>query len=220
MVEISYRIALQPQLAIPSTGSFNLDQTSALQRAALPRLYHPHHKTPGQPGPHSSPFIPMKILNPCLENIVSAETLAHALSLMHPHELAVAALRVDGLTDVQIAAMLGIGPTAVNARVTRARQRILRSVPELRVCLDDRRSPPVQGDPQLSGIRTIFTPAALAQELGVSPATVRRWCAEGRIPDAYRTHSGRWRIPAEALRNFEPPARRERYQRDSLDAAP
>jgi hypothetical protein len=66
-------------------------------------------------------------------------------------------------------------------------------------------------------VRAAFTPIALAEKLGVSPATVRRWCAEGRFP-------GAWRTPAEALPDFEPPAprggdrRSDDYQRQSLCA--
>jgi DNA-binding CsgD family transcriptional regulator len=148
----------------------------------------------------------MKIVNPCLDRLISAEVLAQALALMRPRELAVAALRVDGLTDVQIGELLGIGPTAVNNRIVRARARILDALPELRVCLDGRQSPHLRGEPQLSGVRAVFTPVALAEKLGVSPVTVRRWCHEGRLSGAWRTANGRWHIPAEALPDLQPPA--------------
>ena len=91
------------------------------------------------------------LTHPALDRLVRHETLAHALSLMRPRELAVAALRADGLTDVQIAALLGITPKAVYARMMRARQRISADLPELRVVLDGRRSPHKRGEPHLTG---------------------------------------------------------------------
>jgi excisionase family DNA binding protein len=34
----------------------------------------------------------------------------------------------------------------------------------------------------------------LAKEMGVTPRTVRRWCNQGKIPGAYRTKGGHWRL--------------------------
>lgn len=150
----------------------------------------------------------MNILNPCLQRLVAAETLDQALCLMRPHELAVAILRADGLTDVQIADLLGLTPTAVNNRMTRARARILDAMPELEVFLADRRSPNSPSQAHLTGRRAVLTPGSLAAQWGVTPSTVRRWCAEGRFPRASRTESGRWRIPAESLIDFQRPAPR------------
>jgi excisionase family DNA binding protein len=170
----------------------------------------------------------MQLTHPVLERLIAAEDLARALALLRPGELAVAMLRADGLTDAQIGRLLDITPASVGARVSRARARIVRCIPELRVFLDGRVSPATRGAPQVSGLREVFTPAALAEKWGVTPTTVRRWCAEGRLPDAWRTDGGRWRIPAEAMRDFDPPARRggdrrsARYQqaRAALDASP
>jgi DNA-binding CsgD family transcriptional regulator len=93
----------------------------------------------------------MHLTHPALDRLVRQETLAQALSLMRPRELAVAALRADGLTDVQIAALLGISPKAVHARMRRAQQRIFEELPELRVVLDGRRSPHKCGEARLTG---------------------------------------------------------------------
>jgi hypothetical protein len=41
-------------------------------------------------------------------------------------------------------------------------------------------------DRQISGVRSVFTPAALAEKWGVTPVTVRRWCAEGSLADRRR----------------------------------
>jgi DNA-binding CsgD family transcriptional regulator len=93
----------------------------------------------------------MHLTHPVLDRLVRQETLAQALSAMRPRELVVAALRADGLTDVQIADLLGITPKAVYARMWRARQRIAADLPELRVVLDGRRSPHKCGEPHLTG---------------------------------------------------------------------
>jgi DNA-binding CsgD family transcriptional regulator len=93
----------------------------------------------------------MSLSHPSLDRLVRQDTLAQALALMRPRELAVAALRADGLTDRQIARLLGITPKTVSARMTRARQRIAQDLPELRVVLEGRRSPHKRGEAHLTG---------------------------------------------------------------------
>ena len=93
----------------------------------------------------------MSLSHPTLDRLVRQDTLAQALALMRPRELAVAALRADGLTDRQIAALLGITPKTVSARMMRARQRIAQDLPELRVVLEGRRSPHKPGEARLTG---------------------------------------------------------------------
>lgn len=41
-----------------------------------------------------------------------------------------------------------------------------------------------------------ITVSAAARVLGVDPSTVRRWCVAGRVPGAYTTPGGHWRLPA------------------------
>lgn len=42
------------------------------------------------------------------------------------------------------------------------------------------------------------TPEQFAPLVGKSERTVRRWCAEGRIPGAVQDAAGDWRIPSNA----------------------
>jgi DNA-directed RNA polymerase specialized sigma24 family protein len=93
----------------------------------------------------------MSLTHPALDRLVRQDTLAQALSLMRPRELVVAALRADGLTDRQIAVLLGITHKAFHARMMRARQRIAKDLPELRVVLEGRRSPHKRGEAHLTG---------------------------------------------------------------------
>jgi hypothetical protein len=58
---------------------------------------------------------------------------------MTPHQQAVALLRMEGCTDVQIAAILGLKCAGVvSMRMTAAKIRILRKYPELRLVVADR----------------------------------------------------------------------------------
>lgn len=47
-----------------------------------------------------------------------------------------------------------------------------------------------------------LTVAELAEELDRSESTVRGWCADDLIPEAYRLRGREWRIPQEAARRF------------------
>lgn len=57
-----------------------------------------------------------------------------------------------------------------------------------------------------------LTPAEVAARFGVHPATVTKWCRDGLLPGASKRHD--WSIPAEALANFQPPARGPRPAAD------
>ena len=46
--------------------------------------------------------------------------------------------------------------------------------------------------------------ADVADRYGVNPRTVRRWCAEGRLPGA-KLKGRVWLIPADALKEFKQP---------------
>jgi hypothetical protein len=170
----------------------------------------------------------MMLSHPALDRLVASDLLDRALGLLRPHELAVAALRADGLTDPEIGALLDITPAAVSARMAAARLRIEQSMPELRVFLGGRQANAAPGAPQLTGWPTVYTPKSLAAQWCVSPTTVRRWCTQGRFPGAWRTGAGHWRIPADTLSEFQPPTppggdRRSAHylrQREALDTAP
>ncbi|WP_168121793.1 helix-turn-helix domain-containing protein [Paenibacillus sp. HB172176] len=41
----------------------------------------------------------------------------------------------------------------------------------------------------------IYTSSEVAELLGVTDQTIRRWCEKGKYPEAYRTDGGHWRIP-------------------------
>jgi DNA-directed RNA polymerase specialized sigma24 family protein len=50
---------------------------------------------------------------------------------LHPIELLIAILRLDGLTDAQIAALLHVSRPAVTKRMRRAQRRIARDLPDV-----------------------------------------------------------------------------------------
>jgi excisionase family DNA binding protein len=127
--------------------------------------------------------------NPALTRLVFRDTVSEALALLTPDELLACALRACHLPDHEIAHRLGISPSAVSLRITTARKRIEDHIPELRLFLSDRAKPPTR-DQDPEGL----TPAQVADLLGIDPATVRRWCAAGRFPNAVRQGSS-WHIP-------------------------
>jgi hypothetical protein len=65
-----------------------------------------------------------------LEQMVERETFGEILEQMTPEELTVAALRLEGLTDAQIAALLGEDAATVSRRMVRAQARIATQLPE------------------------------------------------------------------------------------------
>jgi hypothetical protein len=87
-------------------------------------------------------FYPSKEIIPGpLEQLLLRETFAEILACMTPEELAVAALRLEGLTDHQIAALLGLEPSAISQRMIRAQERIVAELPEAAHLLGRRRLP-------------------------------------------------------------------------------
>ena len=56
----------------------------------------------------------------------------------------------------------------------------------------------------------MVTPHGAGVLLGVSADTVRRWVLAGKIPEAFMTPTGRWKIPVEAVeemkRRYMPPS--------------
>jgi hypothetical protein len=142
--------------------------------------------------------------------------------LLEPEELIVAALRLEGLSDVQIGEVLGVTGATVNLRMHLACKRIMAQAPDLAPVLRDRRQParrPPSNEPAplahgwLCGRAEAFlesqadlTTADVARSYRVTPQTVTRWVREGLFPNAYRLEGeeGDYRIPEEDLAEFEP----------------
>lgn len=76
--------------------------------------------------------------NTALDILIGHETMAEILECMTPKQLTVAALRWDGLTDVEIAELLGVSRQAVTDRMDSARSRIIERLPFLAPTLDGR----------------------------------------------------------------------------------
>ncbi|QBS38687.1 DNA-binding protein (plasmid) [Thermaerobacter sp. FW80] len=53
--------------------------------------------------------------------------------------------------------------------------------------------------PERGGEWPVLTPAEVARIYGVSAQMVRRWCADGKLPGAYKRPGGGWAIPLTAL---------------------
>jgi len=77
-----------------------------------------------------------------LDRLVEQDTFAEMLSLLEPEELVIAFLRLEALSDDQIAALLEIDRITVSRRMDLARQRVAEAMPELATVLRDRRHPP------------------------------------------------------------------------------
>jgi DNA-binding NarL/FixJ family response regulator len=73
-----------------------------------------------------------------LDRLIEQETFAEIVAMLTPKELVVAALRLEGLSDTQIGALLGSSPSAVRQRLAHAQMRIVRERPELAVVLEER----------------------------------------------------------------------------------
>ena len=150
-----------------------------------------------------------------LNRLIERETFGEMVALLTPEELVVAALRLEGLSDVQIAALLDVDRSAVSHRMQQARERIAAEIPELAATLRDRQQPrqkpphdeipPLERrwicrwaevDP-LPELGRALTVSDVAQRYGVETATVRRWIRGGRFPHAYRMPGRRreYRIP-------------------------
>lgn len=77
-----------------------------------------------------------------LNRLVEQDTFAEALALLEPEELVIATLRLEGLSDEQIASLLDIDRATVCRRMEQGRQRIMEALPELAPVLRDRRHRP------------------------------------------------------------------------------
>ena len=79
-----------------------------------------------------------------LDRLVEQDTFAEALALLEPEELVIASLRLEALSDDQMASLLGVDRATVCRRMEQARQRIAEALPELAPVLRHRRHPPLR----------------------------------------------------------------------------
>ena len=79
-----------------------------------------------------------------LDRLVEQDTFAEALALLEPEELIITLLRLEGLTDEQIASLLDVDRGTICRRMEQARQRIVNALPELAPVLRDRRHRPLR----------------------------------------------------------------------------
>jgi DNA-directed RNA polymerase specialized sigma24 family protein len=77
---------------------------------------------------------------PCdaLERVIEKETFAEILACLTAEELLTAALRLEGLSDTQIGALLGLSRQAARQRLRKAQLRIMRTKPDLAPALRGR----------------------------------------------------------------------------------
>ena len=137
-----------------------------------------------------------------LERLVEQDTFAEMLALLEPEELVLAGLRLEGLSDLQIGALLDTDSRSVAECMDRVRLRIMEALPELAPFLRDRQcpghwpvsrqSPPLERGwlccwnegrdeaPPSGGLKA----QDVAQRYGAAVQTVCRWVREGRFPNA------------------------------------
>lgn len=146
-----------------------------------------------------------------LDRLIEREAFAEIVASLGPGELLVAALRLEGLTDRQIGALLGVTRATVSYRLQQARRRIMAERPDLAPWLRGRQRGRANGgrlggQPLARGWLCRQPPATdalsvheAARRLGVSVGTVCRWVRDGRFPGAYRASGvrGDLRIPEE-----------------------
>jgi predicted DNA-binding protein (UPF0251 family) len=82
-----------------------------------------------------------------LDRLVEQAAFAEMLALLEPEELVIASLRLEDLSDDQIASLLDIDRATVRYRMEQARQRIVETLPEMASVLNNRRHAPAR-DPR------------------------------------------------------------------------
>jgi predicted DNA-binding protein (UPF0251 family) len=107
-----------------------------------------------------------------LDRLVEQDTFAEMLSLLEPEELVIAFLRLEALSDDQIAALLEIDRITVSRRMDLAGQRIVKALPELAPVLCDRYHPPARRRRPLE--RGWICPAIGSDPLTRAPAGVEQ----------------------------------------------
>lgn len=61
----------------------------------------------------------------------------------------------------------------------------------------------------------VYTSTEVAEIMGVSDQTIRRWCEKEKYPDAYQTEGGHWRIPKKYFRmTLEKAQQRENFEQE------
>jgi excisionase family DNA binding protein len=153
-----------------------------------------------------------------LDRLVEEETFREIVAHLEPEELVIAALRLEGLPDAQIGALLDLSQAGVSKCMERARARIAAADPDLAFALRRRQwgLDPCRGGDVLPLERgwlcrwdapdrdeedpgePDLTTEEVAQRCRVSVQTVRYWIRTGRFPHAYRVGqgAGTYRIPA------------------------
>ena len=76
-----------------------------------------------------------------VDRLIEQDTFAEVLALLEPEELLIACLRLEDLSNEQIASLLDISPKSVRSRMEQAMQRIVEALPELVPVLSGRRQP-------------------------------------------------------------------------------
>lgn len=156
------------------------------------------------------------IPSPALDRLVEQDTFAELLALLEPVELVIAALRLEGLSDDQIATLLGTTRQTVVRRMERAQARIVAALPELGPLLRGRRpsslarrrpaSPPLArgwicdwGQPDADDVLgPNLTVRQVARHYGVTRQAVVRWIRQGHFPGAFRVGQT-YRVPLQDL---------------------
>jgi excisionase family DNA binding protein len=148
------------------------------------------------------------------------------MALFEPEELVIAILRLEGLSDTQIGAVLDLSRTAIGWRMDQARARIAAALPELADDLRDRVQPSRQPSQEAmlplergwicngeeeedmwADAEPDLTATEVADLYGISRRTVQRWIRAGRFPHAYLVDEsgGEYRIPAIDLEIMDVP---------------
>ena len=120
-----------------------------------------------------------------LDRLVEQDTFAEAMALLEPEELVIASLRLESLSDEQIAALLDVDRATICRRMEQARQRIVEALPELAPVLRDRhyRSP--------RAFRAGECPGPITARVRCRPSNQETGEPLARLPYLLRARSGR-----------------------------
>jgi hypothetical protein len=103
------------------------------------------------------------------------------------------------------------GTTQAQAGSEAATHSTPRTTPEHELTTSDDRSGDFSVDPTVEEVAKMF---------GRSESTVRSWCARGIIEGAYKFLHREWRIPVEALRQFQDAQRSDGLNRAQAEPIP